>query len=55
MIVDVHTHTPRLRTAADAAAQRDSRDRAPMRPDRPDPQGVTWDDYLAARAAFGEP
>jgi predicted TIM-barrel fold metal-dependent hydrolase len=50
MIVDVHTHTPRFRTKAEAAAAPPRTDRAPMRPDRPDPEAVTWDDYLAAMA-----
>ena len=49
MIVDVHTHAPRQRTASATAAVPTS-DRAAMRPDRPDPAGVTWDDYLAAMA-----
>ncbi len=49
MIVDIHTHTPRFKTRAEvqpAAAARG--DRAPMRPDRPDAELTTWDDYLAA-------
>ena len=51
MIVDVHTHAPRQRTApATPTADIPSSDRAAMRPDRPDPAGVTWDDYLAAMA-----
>ena len=53
MIVDVHTHAPRRRTAAATAAVSTS-DRAPMRPDRPDPAGVTWDDYLAAMAVVDQ-
>lgn len=30
-----------------------SADRAPMRPDRPDPAGITWDDYMASMAFVG--
>lgn len=48
MIIDVHTHTPRIRKREEQLAATGSHERAPMRPDRPDPQGVTWDDYLAA-------
>jgi predicted TIM-barrel fold metal-dependent hydrolase len=49
MIVDVHTHTPRFKSREGArAAVR--LDRVPMRPDRPDPEVVAWDDYLAAVA-----
>jgi predicted TIM-barrel fold metal-dependent hydrolase len=51
MIVDIHTHTPRFKTRAEAQAHASSTgrgDRAPMRPDRPDPEQTTWDDYLAA-------
>src|SRR5438094_88990 len=48
MIVDVHTHAPRFKTKEEAARAQSPTERAPMRPDRPDPQGVTWDDYLAA-------
>src|SRR5205823_1976476 len=48
MIVDVHTHAPRFQTQAEALRARPATDRAPMRPDRPDPEGVTWDDYLQA-------
>ncbi len=53
MIVDVHTHAPRRRTASATAAVSTS-DRAAMRPDRPDPAGVTWDDYLAAMAVVDQ-
>ncbi|HEX2036609.1 MAG TPA: amidohydrolase family protein [Chloroflexota bacterium] len=49
MIIDVHTHTPQRRDAGQALPPATSRvDRAPMRPDRADPQGMTWDDYLKA-------
>lgn len=57
MLVDVHTHTPRYRTREEATAATQERERAvrgervPMRPDRPDPGVVTWDDYLRAMAA----
>jgi uncharacterized protein len=52
MRIDIHTHTPRHRerppegTGGWSAGQ----ERAPMRPDRPDPGTVTWDDYLQAMA-----
>ena len=49
MIVDVHTHTPRFKERP-AAPPATSGERAPMRPDRPDPAAVTWDDYMAAMA-----
>lgn len=49
MIIDVHTHAPRYRTRAEAdAAPAPAASAAPMRPDRPDPSRVTWDDYLEA-------
>src|SRR5438105_8880610 len=48
MIVDVHTHAPRYRTKEDAQRVQLPSERAPMRPDRADPEAVTWDDYLAA-------
>jgi predicted TIM-barrel fold metal-dependent hydrolase len=48
MIVDVHTHAPRFRTKEDAQRGQSPSERAPMRPDRPDPEAVTWDDYFAA-------
>lgn len=57
MIVDVHTHGPRERPASAAhpaasagrtAASKEGSSSAPMRPDRPDPEHVTLDDYLAA-------
>ncbi len=50
MIVDVHTHTPRYRTlpSPEEAAFFRRPDMAPMRPDRPNPEAYTWDDYMAA-------
>src|SRR5688572_31119279 len=39
MIVDIHTHTPRVRS---------SEGRAPARPDRPDTEVVTAEDYMRA-------
>lgn len=49
MIIDVHTHAPRFRTRAEAdAAPPPPETGAPMRPDRPDPSRVTWDDHVAA-------
>ena len=48
MIVDVHTHAPRLRTKPEADQVSRRPDRVPMRPDRPDPEATTWDDYVAA-------
>jgi uncharacterized protein len=48
MIIDVHTHTPRFRTKPEQPVAGGPIERAPMRPDRPDPQQVTWDEYLAA-------
>lgn len=51
MIIDVHTHTPRFRTQAEADAALayvPNAERAPMRPDRPDPDRVTWDEYMKA-------
>ncbi len=50
MIVDVHTHTPRLRRATVGAAPAAEAGRAAMRPDRPDPANVTWDEYIATMA-----
>lgn len=52
MIIDVHTHTPRYRTKADAdAAPPTGMANAPMRPDRPDPSRITWDEYMEAMQA----
>ena len=52
MIIDVHTHTPRYRTKADAdAAPPSVMANAPMRPDRPDPSRITWDEYMEAMKA----
>ncbi len=52
MIIDVHTHTPRYRTKADAdAAPPSVMANAPMRPDRPDPSRITWDEYMEAMQA----
>src|SRR5919199_46085 len=48
MIVDVHTHAPRFQTKEEALSAQLPTERAPMRPDRPDPQAVTWDEYLQA-------
>jgi predicted TIM-barrel fold metal-dependent hydrolase len=53
MIVDVHTHTPRYREApppgpGEHEQARRRRSAAPMRPDRPDPERITWADYLDA-------
>src|SRR5436190_383484 len=48
MIVDVHTHAPRFKTKEEAARAQPPTDRVPMRPDRPDSEVVTWEDYLAA-------
>ena len=53
MIVDIHTHAPRFRTAAEVPAAPAALDRAPMRPDRPDPESTTWGDYLAAMQYVG--
>lgn len=53
MTVDVHTHTPQLRSAAERPAPgavAPDPDRAPMRPDRPVATAVTWDEYMAAMA-----
>ncbi|MSQ42938.1 MAG: amidohydrolase [Chloroflexi bacterium] len=52
MIIDVHTHTPRYRTKADAEdAPPSATANAPMRPDRPDPSRITWDEYVEAMQA----
>jgi predicted TIM-barrel fold metal-dependent hydrolase len=50
MIVDVHTHTPKVKPGQPVAGPADSRDRVPMRPDKPDATQVTWDDHAAAMA-----
>ena len=46
MIIDVHTHTPRHRVRP--AKRIGGADVAPMRPDKPNPEDYTWDDYLEA-------
>src|SRR5207248_2695814 len=48
MIVDVHTHAPRFETKEAALHAQAPTERVPMRPDRPDPEAVTWDEYLNA-------
>jgi predicted TIM-barrel fold metal-dependent hydrolase len=45
MIVDVHTHTPRYRTAEEAGADKGN---ALWRPDQVQPSRPTWDLYLEA-------
>ena len=48
MIVDVHTHTPRYRVPPTTLPS--STDIAPMRPDKPNLDSYTWDDYLEVMA-----
>ncbi|MDQ3701002.1 MAG: amidohydrolase family protein [Chloroflexota bacterium] len=50
VIIDVHTHTPQVRHRGDGGVAVGGADRAPMRPDRPDPAGISWDDYMASMA-----
>ncbi len=46
MIIDVHTHAPRHRVRP--TGRIGGADVAPMRPDKPNPEDYTWDDYLEA-------
>ncbi|MGH2460749.1 MAG: amidohydrolase family protein, partial [Chloroflexota bacterium] len=46
MITDIHTHTPRHRVRP--TGRIGGADVAPMRPDKPNPEDYTWDDYLEA-------
>ncbi|MBI3971506.1 MAG: amidohydrolase family protein [Chloroflexi bacterium] len=50
MIVDVHTHAPRFKQKPEQPSSGPRANRAPMRPDRPDPELITWDEYLDAMA-----
>ncbi len=47
MIIDIHTHTPRMRTAEDAGPTAVN---AMWRPDQARPTTVTWETYLDAMA-----
>jgi predicted TIM-barrel fold metal-dependent hydrolase len=52
VIVDIHTHTPRHRERPPdgTGGWGEGQERAPARPDRPDPGAITWEDYLRAMA-----
>ena len=47
MIVDIHTHVPSFREAPKVVPAA-RKDKAPMRPDAPNPTGFTWGDYMTA-------